>query len=161
MSKREKIIIGLMIASILYGAFEVFAPEGRDRQQTNPEQAVESAEKTAEKISSRTSRQEPGPGHIHVLRLAGGRWEKDPFYRLPASDRDDQSDESGQTSPEGLEYTGFLETGKSRLAIINGIEYSAGERLKPKNAVVQSISPEKVVIKSLDTGERFEIQYSD
>ena len=49
-----------------------------------------------------------------------------------------------------LLYTGFLEMGDKRLAIINGTEYETGEKLEPGGFVIQSIRPNQVVISPED-----------
>jgi hypothetical protein len=43
-------------------------------------------------------------------------------------------------------YSGFLQMGQKRLAIINGMEYETGDRLEPGGFLLKSISPTRVVI---------------
>ena len=43
-------------------------------------------------------------------------------------------------------YTGYLRMGDKRLAIINGMEYEAGDILEPDGFIIRSISPRRVVI---------------
>jgi hypothetical protein len=43
-------------------------------------------------------------------------------------------------------YTGFLRMGEKKLAIINGMEYEAGDILEPDGFIIRSISPSRVVI---------------
>jgi hypothetical protein len=43
-----------------------------------------------------------------------------------------------------------MQMGDTRLAIINGAEYEAGDRLEPEGLIVRSISPNHVVIGSAD-----------
>ncbi|MBU0986869.1 MAG: hypothetical protein KKH68_06405, partial [Proteobacteria bacterium] len=58
----------------------------------------------------------------------------------------------GQQSAEAVSqevsftYSGYMETGNQRLAIINGMEYTVGEELEPGGYTVNSISANQVVI---------------
>ena len=47
-----------------------------------------------------------------------------------------------------LAYSGFLEIGSKRLAIINGMEYEAGDRVNPGAFSVKTILPGKVIMTS-------------
>ena len=47
------------------------------------------------------------------------------------------------------------------MAIINGVEYSPGDAIKPSGAVVAQISPEKVVLRFPDAGEPVTVFYTD
>jgi hypothetical protein len=47
-----------------------------------------------------------------------------------------------------LVYNGFIELGSKRLAIINGQEYEAGDKLNPGGFTIKSILPTRVVIVS-------------
>ncbi|MGD8881179.1 MAG: general secretion pathway protein GspB, partial [Desulfobacterales bacterium] len=45
-----------------------------------------------------------------------------------------------------VSYTGFMQMGDKKLAIINGVEYAAGDRLEQGDYILQSITPSRVVI---------------
>ena len=51
-----------------------------------------------------------------------------------------------------LVYSGFLEVGSKRLAIINGMEYEAGDKLDPGGFTIKSILPTRVMITSAPWG---------
>jgi hypothetical protein len=57
----------------------------------------------------------------------------------------------------GFIYTGYLELGKTKLAVINGLEYSVGESLDPNGLYVKSISPHHVVIGKVDGLETIQL----
>ncbi|MCF8109862.1 MAG: hypothetical protein K9J85_00080 [Desulfobacteraceae bacterium] len=159
MAGREKILITLMIIAVLYGAFEVLRPEGNGTERQSPEANIRSAREIAKQISMQIKQAELTPAQIHILRLAAQKWESDPFYRLPEKSVRIESAGTGSKGAKGLKYTGYLEVGNIKMAIINGIEYRAGERLEQGEAVVQSISAQRVVLKSTDTGEQIIVHY--
>jgi hypothetical protein len=45
-----------------------------------------------------------------------------------------------------LSYSGFLQMGAKRMAIINGMEYEEGEMLPVSGYFIRSITPKSVVI---------------
>ena len=45
-----------------------------------------------------------------------------------------------------ISYTGYMEMGDIKFAIINGLEYVAGDRLEKGDYIVSSITPSRVVI---------------
>ena len=53
-------------------------------------------------------------------------------------------------------YTGFMKMGDKTFAIINGVEYAAGDSLEQGDYMVRSITPDQVVIvSSRDSKQRF------
>jgi hypothetical protein len=45
-----------------------------------------------------------------------------------------------------LHYSGYLQLGAKRMAIINGMEYEEGEMLPASGYFIRSISPKSVVV---------------
>ena len=43
-------------------------------------------------------------------------------------------------------YTGFLQVGNKKMAVVNGLEYEQGEELEPGGFVLLDIFPRKLVI---------------
>jgi hypothetical protein len=54
-------------------------------------------------------------------------------------------------------YSGYVESGKNKMAIINGLEYRAGEQLKEEGYTLKQITPLKVLIFDKRTGIDLEI----
>nr|HPQ51529.1 hypothetical protein [Alphaproteobacteria bacterium] len=54
-------------------------------------------------------------------------------------------------------YSGYVDTGKSKLAVLNGIEYRIGEELKEEGFVLKKIMSSKVVIFDKRAGNNLEI----
>ncbi|MFO7932261.1 MAG: hypothetical protein ACQETG_10710 [Thermodesulfobacteriota bacterium] len=159
MSRREKIIVGLMIAALLYAAFELLVPAREQNDSQSPQEELQSAEQVAENISGEMQDSQLAPGEIHVLELAGRKWERDPFYRLPENPGSgtDKAGDNGES--DGLSYTGYLDVGGNKMAIINGIEYRPGQQLENTDAVIQSVTAQRVVLRSKETGEQITLEY--
>ena len=59
-----------------------------------------------------------------------------------------------EASRAGLSYTGFMEMGDKKFAIIDGLEYTAGDELVQGGFKVRSITPRQVVIVSTDRSKK-------
>jgi len=95
--------------------------------------------KIADKTKSGLSKRQ-----AYVLKKARLVWKKDPFVQLEAKKVVDTGPE---TVPDGrFKYTGFLQMGDTRLAIINGMEYALDDRLVPGGLIIRRILPDHVVV---------------
>ena len=54
-------------------------------------------------------------------------------------------------------YSGYVDSGKNKMAVINGIEYRIGEELKEEGYILKQITPSKVMIFNKSTGNKLEI----
>lgn len=54
-------------------------------------------------------------------------------------------------------YSGCVETGKNKLAVLNGLEYRVGEKLKEEGYILKNITSSKVIIFNKHTGNNMEI----
>lgn len=162
MGIREKILVGLMIAALAYGGFELFiaSPEKSGKQEkSGPD--IEAARQMAQNIETRLKQAELSQLQTSILDLAGRPWEKDPFYKLPQEEKISKKDSKQKAPQVNLEYTGYLEIGTMKMAIINGVEYRVGQKLEQGGAVVRSISPDSVVIESAKSEKRISVPYKE
>ena len=162
MGAREKILVGLMVLAVLYGAFELLiGPPEKSGPDEKSGQEIESARKMAEKIDTRIDRAQLTAIQKNTLKLAAQQWERDPFYVLPEEKSLAANDSGSRGNFGSLKYTGYLEVGDRKMAIINGVEYRMGERLEKGSGVVKQITPGRVIIESERTGERSAVPYSE
>jgi hypothetical protein len=145
MSKREKILIGLMLLAVVYGIYAWFlsSPQQAATLNNNYEQKALKAFiiKVAEKSTTGLSKNQ-----AYVLQKAEAKWKRDPLIQIEPKTSEEEEDSQQPVLTSKIMYTGFLRMGDKRLAIINGMEYEAGDRLEPGGFVIRSISPSRVVI---------------
>ncbi len=145
MSKREKILIGLSILTVVYGLYVwlLASPQQAATLVGDKDQKELNAFilKIAEKTAARLSKNE-----AYALQKAQDQWTRDPLIQIEpkAPEEVEQNQEPVLTS--NAIYTGFLRMGDKRLAIINGMEYEIGDILEPDGFIIRSISPSSVVI---------------
>lgn len=161
MGTREKILVGLMILALAYGAVEMFLIKPEKITKTkNTGSDIEAARQMKQKINKRIKQADLSSHRQYIIKLAGRQWNRDPFYVLPEQEEISKTDSGGKSVIQDFQYTGYLEIGDIKMAIINGVEYRSGQKLEKGGGVLQSISPGQVVIKSPDTGERISVPYS-
>jgi hypothetical protein len=146
MSNREKIIVALMVITLILGVYMIFFESPKQTSAINPEGARELEllntfiTKVAEKTKSGPSKEQ-----AYILNKAQTAWKQDPFVQLETKKVE------VDTGPEPVldarvQYTGFLQMGEKRLAIINGMEYEAGDQLEPGGFIIRRILPNQVVV---------------
>jgi hypothetical protein len=154
MTKREKIIVGIMCLTVLYGAYDLFVYRKKPRPtatqpSANPIAELKSfvAEVTQKLINEKVSSE-----YSYMISQAGAKWTKDPFIASVEPLKKQQTIEEAPQEEivppirSGFIYTGYLELGPTKLAVINGLEYSVGESLDADGLYVKSISSHHVVI---------------
>jgi len=145
MSIREKILVGLMLLSVVYGAYVWFlpAPQQAATLKQDNEQEVLNAFilKVAEKINTGFPKNQ-----AYVLQKAEAKWKRDPLIQIEPKTPEEEEDRQQPVLTSKMIYSGFLRMGDKRLAIINGMEYETGDILEPGGFVIRSISSSRVVI---------------
>lgn len=170
MSTREKVLVGLMVVALLYAALELLyflsdeSPSGRQ----GPGFDTESARDLSAKEAQRLAESDLETIHAHVLRAAMREAAKEPFqprpdYLLETDEAEDFTAEESKgrkmDSPRFV-YSGYLEMGRIRMAVINGIEYRAGDELEDADYMVIDIKPEKVLLQSSTGRNRTSVPYA-
>ena len=146
MSNREKIIVALMVVSVIFGIYIVFFESPKQTTTVNPaaDRELEVLNTFITKVAEKTQ-SGPSKEQAYILNKAQSAWKQDPLVQLEAKKVD------VDTGPEPVldarvQYTGFLQMGDTRLAIINGMEYEAGDQLEPGGFIIRRIFPNHVLV---------------
>ena len=151
MQKREKMIMLAAGAALLYfgidriaGANPATGPAATQRAM-DCEQFILRGEDTlnAMKSSSELFRR--------IALLEGGGGDRNPFIRSwLQSACAVEPEASGGTASLYVRYTGFFESARASVVVINGKEYSLNEIIDGTNLTIKQISPEHVVLQTRD-----------
>jgi len=158
MSRREKIMLFMALAALLYGVMEwgVFSPD------TPPGTPVAGKKVPSDNMTDRMAAnimkvENEHPHKKEIIAKIETPWEKDPFVQP-----EPQSGSSALASAEtesflpDLIYSGFISSGNRAMAIIDGNEYFVGDVVVDTGFRVIRITPDKVIIqKDENTGEIF------
>jgi len=96
----------------------------------------------------------------YIIELAVAEWKQDPLISVELKDRPEiEILKAKQAAPVPspdlkIAYTGFMQMGDIKFAIINGVEYAAGDRLEQGDYILRSITPNRVVIVSTGPGKK-------
>lgn len=160
LTRQQIIILSVMALAVLYGVYDFFiAPKGKST-------VVDVARKTAEveifisDLSASVARDNLSPLDISIINRAESRWQRDPFFGRKAY-REwvmvKEPNKAGSGTQQTFVYSGYLRGKNSNVAIVNGIEYEAGDALDAEGYVLKKIYQNKVVIENIKTGSKFDI----
>jgi hypothetical protein len=162
MTKREKIIVGLMLLTVVYGIYTVFF-ERRGNVGSAPAfsstNELENLNTFIAKVAE-TSKAGLSEPDKYIIARAEAEWKQDPLINVELTNQPESEIQKSKAVTKAVipnlkvSYTGFMQMGDKALAIINGMEYSAGDELEQGGYVVRSITPSQVVIVSIGDGKQ-------
>lgn len=171
MTTREKVIVGIMCLTVVYGAYDLFGGGGKKTQPAvrTQERPMEDVRRFATDMTQRMAAQRISAEHRHIIDQAGAEWTKDPFIgsvaslgAQPEAVREPVRRPSASTPTAPVfAYTGFLQVGTEKLAIINGMEYARGDALGTGGHYVQGISAQRVTIGVVNSPETIHVPLRD
>jgi hypothetical protein len=156
MTTREKIIVGIMCLTIAYGAYDLFGRGGAKRPPAvrAQEPPLEEVRRFATELTQKIAADRMSDAEQYVIDQTGADWSKDPFIPsvTPLASQPPSARTASIAAPSAIApaleylYTGFLQIGDTKLAVINGMEYAQGEALGTQGHYIRSISAQRVVI---------------
>ena len=139
-----------MVLSVIYGVYIVFlaGPKEEIAFKSSGDNELEALNSFITKVAAKTESNLPKE-QVYAIQKAHSEWKQDPLLHIK---RKMTPEENEQRKPLRVDrkilYTGFLQMGAKRLAIINGLEYETGDSLEPDGLIVRYIHPNHVVIGS-------------
>lgn len=150
MSTREKIIVGLMILAVMYGVYTVFLsdPQEEAALKGGGDKELVALNSFITKVADKTKNSLPKE-QLYVLQKAKIDWTQDPLLQIQQKvSKEEEAARRPLVLDSKIIYTGFLQMGDKRLAILNGTEYEIGDIMEPGDLIVRNIHPNHVVIGS-------------
>ena len=165
MTSREKIIVALMCLTILYGAYELFGNKNGSGRHTPPKVSGKGEMQSfMAEITGKLVKEKVSDEYKYMISQAGSRWTKDPFIlsTLALSGKKAAvpvavTEKNDAVPTDAFVYTGFLALGDKKLAIINGREYTTGEKLSRSGFFLKQILPHRVLIGTVNGAETIEV----
>jgi hypothetical protein len=157
LKKREIIILVIAGLFVLYAVYEYLLADRLFGKKAHTGTSPARIEKVANTMSDDLAASRLSELDRYIIQRASLDWEKSPFLGSDLYRAWMAKDGTGPTASGKFVYSGFIESGKSRLAIINRVEYRVGEELIEEGYVLKQITSSKVVIYDKNTGNNFEI----
>ena len=161
LGKREMIIIGVMVIAILYAAFEFLYPKAKSSPTVTTQKAIE--QKTAELnqfvagLNAGLDKEWMKNVGALIFSRAERSWTQDPFLDSRSYKAWLKASAAAKAAPVAppkinFVYSGYIELGQKRMAIINGIEYREGAALEIEGYVLKSVNSTRAMIENRKTG---------
>jgi len=157
MSKREKIITLLTLLAVIYGIYNfLFSPTPSSNLQIQIK-GTEALNNFVTKLSKDIRKEGLTAADADILNRIMADWRNDPMIGSTAQltrELEIQKEETIVTDVAediDLVYSGYLSLGDLNLAIINNMEYQAGEEIEQGGYVIEQIYPEKAIIRVIGT----------
>ena len=154
-----------MLLTVFYGIYVLFF-EGKGESSMKTTASVSTTKqleslnafiaKVAEASKAGLSKEDK-----YIISRAESAWKQDPLTTVELTDRpEDEINRQKRkiietTGPQlNVSYTGFMQMGDKKFAIIDGLEYTVGDELERGGFRVRSITPRQVVIVSTDKAQK-------
>ena len=146
MSKREKIILVFVFIAVIYGGYQFLLSSPSKTTTLKTENEIKTARKLVKDITEHLNKANLSETEKYIISKAETPWLKNPFYNKKRPTKKEATKDTSELQDISFTYTGYIEIGKKRLAIIYGMEYQTGEELEIGEWIVQGIYPTRVVI---------------
>jgi hypothetical protein len=153
MTRREKIIVFIMILVIIYGAYNLLlSSHPKKSAQVTVSASVKKSVNVSKKnkllkdISDVLKEDKITGAQAYIAARAEREWMYDPFSISRLSSEGSRIALGNTKEDVKFIYNGYLEIGNKKIAIINGVDYQTGDNLELCGYKVKSISPSRVII---------------
>ena len=159
MTKRERVILVMMTVVVVYGAYALFfssPPKGTSKSAGSRSSEIN---KLITELSVGLTKEGPTATDTYIIERAESKWVKDPFFEKKITVVKEKQKapeveaavEAEKTEVEVLpevtfSYSGYLQMGDRKIAIIDGMEYKIGEEIGPGGFFIRAIYPNKIVL---------------
>ncbi len=165
MTTREKIIVGVMCLTVVYGAYELLSTRKHKNkpQQTTIGDPMGELKTFVAEVTQKLVNEKVAREYQYIIAQAGVKWPKDPFIQSIGPLKESLATTIKNEQPirpvklPEIVYTGFMQIGDTKLAIINGMEYAVGESLASKQYYVKSISAQHVMVGKVGSPDTIQI----
>jgi hypothetical protein len=88
----------------------------------------------------------------YVSEIAETQWGKNPFWDATSYREFVGKGATNVKAGPSIVYSGYVDTGQKKMAIINGWEYEAGQPLDVEGYLLKKVTPSRVLIVNRTTG---------
>ena len=160
LKKREIIILIIAALFVLYAGYEyLIAGPASKKVKTIASADSVKVDTFASGIIKDLAKDNIADLDAYVIRRMETDWGKNPFWKKDLYkawvNREGLARGGGILSK--IIYSGYVDSGKNKMAVINGFEYRIGEELEIEGYVLKQITPSKVLILNKNTGNKEEI----
>lgn len=156
LNKRQIIILAVMALAVIYGIYEIIFGSPSE----NKAAAIKTSNSAVNSNVATVFLNNPLERlDAYIIGRAEADWKSNPFLEKNLYKEWTAKDETVVASISAVKiiYSGYVDSGKKKMAIINGMEYGEGEKLEIQGYVLKHITPAKIKIENRNTGSELEI----
>jgi hypothetical protein len=156
--KREIIILIVAAVFVLYAGYEYLIGPANKKIITSASTDSVKIKTFVSGLTNDLMKDKIADLDAYVVRRMESDWGKNPFWKKDSYKA--WAAREGTASASALAkiiYSGYVDSGKNKMAVINGFEYRIGEQLEIEGYVLKQITPSKVLIFNKKTGNKEEI----
>jgi hypothetical protein len=163
---REKIIIGIAALGVLYAGYVYLIEPAMNKTKTTDKKQEISAPAPVNSVKNDVIKDADAGRQEYIIARAEANWKKNPFVdRKSSSYKEWASIQRAAAASSGgagkIVYSGYVDAGTKKIAIIDGLEYQAGDQLEMEGYVLKQVTPFQVLILNKNTGIEAEIPISE
>lgn len=159
LNTRQIIILSVAALLVLFAVYELLIARPSAKKAKTEVASVEKAS-LADTFRSDIITHKVSAADIYVAQRAESPWGKNPFWEANAY-REFTGKEAGSGAGGKIIYSGFVDTGQKKMAIINGWEYEAGDTLDVEGYLLKNVTPSRILIINRNTGGESYIQIQE
>ena len=162
LTRQQIIILSVMILVIFFAVYDFFIAPRTKMELIDVGKKTSELEAFLTDITTRLPKGSLSSADAYVLSRAESAWVHDPFFERRFlrewEKRKERARAGGGLSQKvSFSYSGYIKVSDRNLAIINGVEYEAGDPLEIGGYVLKNIYPGKVVIVNEKSGSKFDV----
>lgn len=160
LKKREIIILVIAALFVLYAGYEyLIAGPASQKVKTSASADSVKVDTFTSGIIKDLGKDKITDSDAYMIRRMETDWGKNPFWKKDLYkawvNREGVAKGGGVLAK--MIYSGYVDSGKNKMAVINGFEYRIGEELEIEGYVLQQITPSKILLFNKSTGNKEEI----
>jgi hypothetical protein len=160
LNKRKIIILSIAALFLVYALYEILIASPASKKIKTSDNNQEISTLVGGLTNDLMKDAEAGVDE-YIITRAEANWKRNPFWDRSSSSYKEwaatQGAAGGSGSAAKIIYSGYVDAGIMKIAIINGLEYRVGEQLEMEGYVLKRVTPSQVLIVNKNTGSEVEI----
>lgn len=165
LTKQQIVILSVMALVVVYGIYDFFIAPRSKKVTVDTRGTAPKTESLLMEITADVTKEKLSPFDIAAIGRAESVWRADPFFNKREI-RDWLSTKeplkAGSVDKQVIfNYSGYIKVKDKIMAVINGVEYEAGEALETEGFILKKIYRSKVLIENVKSGSKLEIMLQE
>lgn len=156
LKKREIIILIIAALFVLYAGYE-YLIAGRVSKKVKAGDDYGGIDTFVSGITNDLVKDKLDDFNAYVIKRVETDWKNNPFWERRTYKAWAERDGAAGSGAAKIIYSGYVDSGKNRMAVLNGLEYRVGEELEIEGYILKQITPLNVLIFDKYTGSKVEI----